>query len=55
VYKDDRLQKVITTEYPVYCHVEGFRVSEVAFYPNGGGHQIGLISKEKVQIGDKLC
>jgi murein DD-endopeptidase MepM/ murein hydrolase activator NlpD len=53
--KDGKLQKVISTEYPVYCPVEGFRVTEVEYYPEGGGHQIGLVSKQKVQVGDKLC
>lgn len=43
------------SEYPVYCPVEGFRVSEVAYYPKGGGNQIGLTSKEKYLVGDKLC
>lgn len=43
------------TEFPVYCPVEGFRVTEVAFYPKGGGNQMTLISKEKMQIGDKKC
>lgn len=54
VGKYDWQGKVIS-EYPVYCPVEGFRVSEVAFYPNGGGNQVGLVSKEKVQVGDRLC
>lgn len=43
------------SEYPVYCPVEGFKVTEVAFYPKGGGNQIGLVSKEKVWVGDKFC
>ena len=43
------------TSYPVYCPVEGFRVAAVEFYPDGGGNQIGLVSKQKYQIGDKLC
>lgn len=51
---DANLGKV-AKEWPVYCPVESFRVSEVAFYPQGGGNQIGLTSKEKIQVGDKLC
>ena len=43
------------TNFLVYCPVEGFRVSEVAYYPEGGGNQLGLVSKEKIQLGDKLC
>lgn len=43
------------TSYPVYCPVEGFRVSQVAYFPNGGGNQIGLVSKEKYQVFDQLC
>ena len=41
----------VVSEYPV----EGFRVSEVAYYPTGGGNQIGMVSKEKRWVGDKLC
>ncbi|HEY5235540.1 MAG TPA: hypothetical protein VIJ14_05135 [Rhabdochlamydiaceae bacterium] len=43
------------TKWPVYCPVDGFKVTEVAFYPKGGGKQIGMVSKQKLQIGDKLC
>lgn len=45
----------VATEYPVYCPVEGFKVTEVAYYPQGGGNQLGLLSKEKVMVGDKEC
>lgn len=55
VYKDGKLQKEIATEYLVFCPVDGFKVTEVAYYKQGGGNQIGLTSKEKIQIGDKLC
>lgn len=41
--------------WPVYCPVEGFRVYKVQWSPNGGGNEIYLMSKEKVQMGDKLC
>lgn len=43
------------TEYPVYCPAEGFRVTEVAYYPQGGGNQLGLMSKEQVIVGGRLC
>lgn len=43
------------SKWPVYCPVEGFRVASVEFYPQGGGNQIGLVSKQKYQIGDKYC
>lgn len=48
-------QGKIVSEYPVYCPVEGFRVASVEYYPNGGGHQIGLVSKERRRVGDKFC
>lgn len=48
-------QGKVVSEYPVYCPVEDFRVTEVAYYPKGGGNQIGLTSKEKVWVGGKLC
>lgn len=41
--------------WPVYCPVENFRVLQVDFAPQGGGNEIWLISKEKHQMGDKLC
>jgi len=43
------------SKWPVYCPVDGFKVTEVAFYPQGGGNQIGLTSMQKMQVGDKLC
>ena len=43
------------SEYPVAFLADGFKVTEVAFYPNGGGNQIGFTSKQKYQVGDKLC
>lgn len=43
------------TQFPVYCPTEGFRVFSVGFYPNGGGNQIELLSKTRIQVGDKLC
>lgn len=48
-------QGKIVSEYPVYCPVEGYRVASVEYFPNGGGHQIGLVSKEKHQMFDRLC
>lgn len=41
--------------WPVYCPMENARVHMVRFTPKGGGHEIYLISKEKVQMGDRLC
>lgn len=41
--------------YPVYCPVEGFKVYDVRYVPNGGGHQIELISKEPVRMFEKEC
>lgn len=41
--------------WPVYCPVEGFRITENAFYPTGGGNQLGMVSKQKYQVGDKFC
>lgn len=43
------------TTWPVYCPVENFKVLSVDYAPQGGGNEIWLISKEKVQMGDKLC
>lgn len=44
-----------TTEYPVYCPVEGFTVKSVDFAPQGGGNELWLISDEPVQMFDKTC
>lgn len=43
------------SEWPVYCPVEGFKVTEVASYPQGGGNQLGLTSKAKMLIDGKSC
>lgn len=43
------------TTWPVYCPVEGFRVLQVDYAPQGGGNEIWMISKDKYQIGDKEC
>lgn len=45
----------VKTEYPVYSPVGGFRVSSIGYYPNGGGKQLELMSKEKIQIFDQSC
>lgn len=42
-------------KYQVYCPVKGFRVHKVQFYPQGGGNEIWLISKEKVKMFDLEC
>lgn len=41
--------------WPVYCPVEGFVVQKVQYMPQGGGNELWMLSKEKLQIGDKLC
>lgn len=46
---------VYGSKYPVYCPVEGFTVHRVRYAPQGGGHEIWLVSKEKLTIGDKVC
>lgn len=45
----------VKTEYPVYMVAPGFRVSSIDYYPNGGGNQLELISKEKIKIFDQEC
>lgn len=39
----------------VYCPVEGFKVQLVRNNPQGGGNELWMLSKEKMQIGDKFC
>lgn len=41
--------------WPVYCPVEGFTVQLVRYMPNGGGHEIWMMSDKPLQLGDKLC
>lgn len=41
--------------WQVWCPVEGFRVDKVQYRADGGGHEIWMVSKEQVQMGDKLC
>lgn len=41
--------------WPVYCPVAGFIVKKVDFNQNGGGNEMWLLSKQKLQIGDKVC
>jgi murein DD-endopeptidase MepM/ murein hydrolase activator NlpD len=43
------------TGWPVYCPVDGFVVESVSYEQNGGGNQISLISKEKLQVFEQLC
>lgn len=43
------------SEYPVYCPVEDFEVESITWEPQGGGNQLSLVSRTKVQVGDKLC
>jgi hypothetical protein len=51
----DAKPHLIDTSYPVYCPVEGFVVEYVDYQQNGGGNEIYLISKQKVQMFDQLC
>lgn len=41
--------------YPVFCPVEGFKVQQVRYNPEGGGHEVWLISKNKLQMFEKEC
>lgn len=45
----------IVTEYPVWCPVEGFRVSSVRYEPNGGGNELWLKSLNKLEINGREC
>lgn len=45
----------VVSEYPVYCPVEGFTVVNVDYAPQGGGNEVTLMSKDKVQMFDQLC
>lgn len=45
----------VNTEFPIYCPVENFKVESVTFEPKGGGNQLSLVSKEKVQMFDQQC
>lgn len=42
-------------KWPVWCPVENFTVHMVRNNSAGSGKDIWLISKEKLQMGDKLC
>lgn len=42
-----------TTEFPVYCPVEGFTVTNVFYEPKGGGNEIALTSDKPLQMFDK--
>lgn len=54
VYESDGTYK-ITKNWPLYCPVENFRILSVDYAPQGGGNEVWLISKDKVQMGDKEC
>jgi len=41
--------------WPVYCPVEGFVVESINFVPNGGGHEVSLISKSPLNIFGEEC
>jgi murein DD-endopeptidase MepM/ murein hydrolase activator NlpD len=42
-------------KWPLYCPVEGFRVTSVGNYPEGGGNQLELLSKDMHVIGGVQC
>jgi hypothetical protein len=41
--------------WPVYCPVEGFVVESINFVPNGGGHEVSLISKNPLKVFEEEC
>lgn len=43
----------VLTSYPVYCPVEGFTVHKVNYSPNGGGHEVWLLSDEPVEMFER--
>lgn len=45
----------VSTEFPVYCPVEGFTVQRVDFAPQGGGNELWLISNEPVEMFERTC
>ncbi len=45
----------VTTEYPVYCPVDGFTVQKVDYAPQGGGNELWLISDEPVVMFERTC
>jgi hypothetical protein len=45
----------VVSEYPVYCPVENFRVVNIDYAPQGGGNEITLMSKDKLQMFDLQC
>lgn len=51
----DAKPHLMDTGYPVYCPVEGFRVVNIDFAPQGGGNEITLMSKTSLQMFDQLC
>lgn len=42
-------------KHPIYCPVEGFKVFRVQYTPEGGGHELWLISKEKIELEGLSC
>lgn len=53
--KNDKYTRHNPKTWPVWCPVEGFRVDKVQYRADGGGNEIWMVSKEPVQMGDKLC
>ena len=45
----------VPKNYPVWCPMGNSIVHMVRYVEKGGGHEMWLRSKEKMQIGDKVC
>lgn len=41
--------------WQIYCPAEGFRVSGIGFYPQGGGNQLEITSKDMHLIDGVMC
>lgn len=41
--------------FPLYCPVEGFRVLLVRNFPEGGGNEMWLVSKQPLQMFERKC
>lgn len=44
-----------SNRFPVYCPIENAVVQLVRNVPKGGGNEMWLMTKDRVQIGDKNC
>lgn len=43
------------TEWPIYWPVEGFKVWQVRWAPEGGGNEIWFVSNKKMMVDGTLC